>query len=148
VKKKKWLIGTGIVGALAVALLLGGLATGDFARASTLFSDPAITVDEAKAAALEAHPGTSVVEVELERGNSRLIYEVGLDNGLEVEVDANTGAVLGPEQEEADGSTDDADDGSEIQEAAEDADDVDDADEAGDIDNVDDTEDADGADND
>ena len=97
-KKKKWLIGSGIVGALAAALLLGGLATGAFARASTVFGDPAITVDEAKAAALEAYPGTNVVEVELEREHGTLVYEVGLDNGLEVMVDASTGAVLGPEQ--------------------------------------------------
>jgi uncharacterized membrane protein YkoI len=111
--------------------LLGGLAAGAFARTSTLLSNPAITPDEAKAAALEAYPGTNAVEVELERGNSTLIYEVGLDNGLEVAVDANTGAVLGLDQEEADGAvTDDTDDAQgEVQsevEAADEASDVDD----------------------
>ena len=50
---------------IAVTLLLGGLATGTFAQASTLLSDPAITADEAKAAALEAYPGTNAVEKEI-----------------------------------------------------------------------------------
>lgn len=127
---RKWLIGSGIVGALVVVLLLGGLATGAFARTSTMFSDPAITADEAKAAVLGAYPGTSAVEVELEREHGTLVYEVELDNGLEVLVDANTGTVLGPEQEGAD----DADDGSE---------DADDVDEAGDVDDIDDAEDTD-----
>ena len=102
-KKNKWLIGGGIVGALVAVLLLGGLATGAFAQASTLLSDPAITADEAKAAALEAYPGTNAVEVELERENGTLVYEVELDNGLEVAVDANDGTILGTEQEDADG---------------------------------------------
>ena len=102
-KKKKLLIGGGIVGALVAVLLLGGLATGAFSQASTLLSDPAITADEAKAAALEAYPGTNAVEVELERENGTLVYEVELDNGLEVAVDANDGAILGTEQEDADG---------------------------------------------
>jgi uncharacterized membrane protein YkoI len=118
-RKRKWLIGSGVVGVLAVVLLLGGLATGAFAQASTatdafaqpftLFSDPAITADEAKAAALEAYPGTTAIEVELEKEHGALVYEVGLDNGMEVLVDADSGAVLGPEQEGADGATDDAD---------------------------------------
>lgn len=146
-RKRKWLIGGGVLAALVVVLLLGGLATGAFARASTLLSDPAITPDEAKAAALEAYPGTSAVEVELEREHGTLVYEVGLDNGLEVMVDANTGAVLGPEQEGADGAADDADDGSETTGEIEDTDDVDDVDEAGDIDDIDDAEDADDMDN-
>jgi uncharacterized membrane protein YkoI len=118
-RKRKWLIGSGVVGVLAVALLLGGLVMGVFAQtspvssaidqASTLFSDPTITADEAKAAVLEAYPGTTATEVELEKEHGVLVYEVELNNGLEILVDADTGAVLGPEQEGADGAADDAD---------------------------------------
>jgi len=146
---KQWQIGLGIVGALVAVLLLGGLATGVFARASTLFSDPAITAEQAKAAVLETNPGATVVEVELERGNSKLVYEVGLDNGLELLVDANTGALLGPDQDEA-GDQDDVHDGYEgednnvdevgaaakVDDAAEDEDDGDDADEPEGVDEV------------
>jgi uncharacterized membrane protein YkoI len=52
------------------------------------------TPEQAKAAALEAHPGTSVVKVELDNENGALVYSVELDNGLDVKVDAGNGAVL------------------------------------------------------
>jgi uncharacterized membrane protein YkoI len=136
--RKKWLIGGGVVGALVVVLLLGGLATGALSQASTLFSNPVITADEAKAAVLEAYPGTNAVEAELEREHGNLVYEVELDNGLEVLVDADTGAVLGLDQEEGDEAADDTDD---VQDEFENE--VEDADKAGDVDDVDDAEDAD-----
>ena len=129
------MIGASVVGGLVAVLLLGGLATGAFAQASTVLSNPAITADEAKAAVLDAYPGTSAVEVELERENGALVYEVELNNGLEVAVDADTGTVLGPEQEGAD-DTDGVND--EFESEAEDAD------EPGDVDGADDVEDADG----
>jgi uncharacterized membrane protein YkoI len=134
---KQWQIGLGIVGVLVAVLLLGGLATGAFARASTLFSDPAITTEQAKAAVLEANPGATVVAVELERGNSKLVYEVGLDNGLELLVDANTGALLGPDQDEA-GDQDDVHEGyeGEDNDADEVKDDGDDANESDQADKV------------
>jgi len=61
-----------------------------------------ITADEARAAAEAAHPGTRGLEVELENENGTLVYEVQLDNGLEVMVDAANGSILGTERDEAD----------------------------------------------
>ena len=61
-----------------------------------------ITADEARAAAEAAHPGTRGLEVELENENGTLVYEVQLDNGLEVMVDAANGNILGTERDEAD----------------------------------------------
>jgi len=129
---KKWLIGGGILGALAAVLLVGSLAAGALAQGPTP-PQATITPEEAKAAVLEAYPGTTVVEVELEREHGTLVYEVGLDNGLEVLVDAGDGIVVGPEQETAD-DADDVQDGSGSE--------VEDADEPGDVDGVDDAEDA------
>jgi len=131
---RKWLISGGVVGALAVVLLVGSLVVGAFAQSPT---PPAprqatITPEEAEAAALAANPGATVIDVELENENGALVYEVELDNGLEVMVDASDGAILGTEQENADEAADDADDiQDEVESEAEDADD-----EAGDLDDV------------
>jgi hypothetical protein len=58
--------------------------------------------------------------VELEREHGTLVYDIGLDNGLEVLVDAGDGTVLGPEQEAADGADDVQDGaGSEVEDAGE-----------------------------
>ena len=57
---------------------------------------PAITAERAQAAALAAHPGT-VIKTELDDENGQLIYSVELDGGVDVKVDAMTGAVLGTE---------------------------------------------------
>lgn len=56
-----------------------------------------ITTDEAKAAAEAAYSGAKAVAVELEKENGQVIYEVELDNGLEVIVDAGNGDILGTE---------------------------------------------------
>ncbi len=61
-----------------------------------------ITADEARAAAKAANPGTKALEVELENENGTLVYEVELDNGLEVMVDAANGNIMGTERDEAD----------------------------------------------
>lgn len=61
-----------------------------------------ITADEAKAAAEVANPGTKALEVELENENSTIVYEVELDNDLEVIVDAANGNILGTEEDDAD----------------------------------------------
>jgi hypothetical protein len=61
-----------------------------------------ITADEARAAAETANPGTKSLEVELKNENGTLVYEVELDNGLEVMVDAANGNILGTERDEAD----------------------------------------------
>ena len=108
---KKWLIGSGIVGALAVALLVGSLVTGALAQGTTPVAPPQgpLTPEQAKAVALEANPGATVVRVEQEHEHGTLVYEVQLDNGQEVEVDASDGTILGAELEDANGAVDDVD---------------------------------------
>jgi uncharacterized membrane protein YkoI len=69
----------------------------------------AVSQDEAEAAALESQAGT-VLESELEAGGDGLIWEVEIDDGTgihEVTVDAQTGEVLGGEQEGAEGAEED-----------------------------------------
>ena len=53
-------------------------------------------------AAEAANPGTTALDVELENENGALVYEVELDNGLEVMIDAANGNILGTEVEEVD----------------------------------------------
>ncbi len=53
-----------------------------------------ITADSAKAAALQANPGTTITKVELDNENGCLVYSVELSNGLDVKVDAGNGAIL------------------------------------------------------
>jgi uncharacterized membrane protein YkoI len=55
--------------------------------------EAAITPEEAEAAALTEFPGASVVEVELESEAGVLVYSIELDNGTDLNVDANNGAV-------------------------------------------------------
>ncbi|HEY6072958.1 MAG TPA: PepSY domain-containing protein [Anaerolineales bacterium] len=57
---------------------------------------PAMTADQAQAAALAAHPGT-VRKVELDDENGQLVYGVEFEGGVDVKVDAMTGAVLSTE---------------------------------------------------
>lgn len=131
---RKWLIGSGVVGALAAVVLVGGLVTGALAQGPTppAPSPATITPEQAEAAALEANPGAAVVEVGLEDENGTQVYEVELDNGLEVIVDASDGAILSSEQED---DSEDADDPDNVQEEVESQ--VEDADEdAGDLDDV------------
>ena len=108
---KKWLIGSGIVGALAVALLVGSLVTSALAQGATSAAPPQgpLTPEQAKAVALEANPGATVVRVEQEQEHGTLVYEVQLDNGQEVEVDASDGTILGAELEDANEAVDDVD---------------------------------------
>jgi uncharacterized membrane protein YkoI len=58
-----------------------------------------ITADEAKAAAEAANPETKALEVELENEKGTIVYEVELDNSLEVIMDAANGAILGTEDD-------------------------------------------------
>ena len=69
-----------------------GLSEAD--EATALGSLATITADQAKAAALQAHPGTTALKVELDNENGALVYSVELDNGMDVKVDAGNGAVL------------------------------------------------------
>jgi len=57
---------------------------------------PAITADQAKTAALAAHPGM-VIKTELDDENGQLVYSVEFSDGVDVKVDAMTGAVIGTE---------------------------------------------------
>lgn len=55
--------------------------------------NPAITADEAKAAAMNAQSG-AVTKTELDDENGQLVYSVEFDGGADVKVDAMTGLVL------------------------------------------------------
>lgn len=69
-----------------------GLSEAD--EAAALSSLATIMPEQAKAAALQAHPGTTALKVQLDNENGALVYSVELDNGVDVKVDAGTGAVL------------------------------------------------------
>lgn len=101
--KKKWLIGAGIVGVLAVVVLAGGLVTGALAQGpgpAAPSQQTTITPEQAKDAALAANPGTAVVNVDLDNDGGTPVYEVELDSGQDVLVDANSGAILDTKQGE------------------------------------------------
>ena len=93
----------------AVPLLGGPMAKAAFAPAPTP-SQATITPKRAKVAALTATPGATAIEVDLCRENGAQVYEVKLDNGLEVKVDASNGTILSTEQEDADKGVNDQDD--------------------------------------
>ena len=84
-------------------------------EAAALAGLATVTLEQAKAAALEANPGATVVKMELGNENGALVYEVELDNGLDVKVDAGNGTILHTEQED----TDEADDLDDVQEEVE-----------------------------
>jgi uncharacterized membrane protein YkoI len=66
---------------------------------AALQNQAAITQEEAEAIALAEYPGAKVTATELENEGGTLLYSVELDNGAEVEVDANTGTILPAEAE-------------------------------------------------
>jgi len=57
---------------------------------------PAITAEQAQTAALAAYSGT-VLKVELDEENGKLVYGVEFEGGVDVKVDAMTGEVVGNE---------------------------------------------------
>lgn len=63
-------------------------------EASALAGQARISLDQAKAAALAANPGATVVKAGLDNENGALVYSVELNNGSDVKVDAGSGAVL------------------------------------------------------
>ena len=72
-------------------------------------SDVAITREAAIEIALKEAAGT-VTEIELERDNGRTYYEIELEEGnkeVDIEVDANSGAVLSGDKDDDDDSDDD-----------------------------------------
>lgn len=73
-------------------------------NSASLQGQTTITADQAKATAEAANPGTKTLAVELDRVNENggaIIYEVELDNGLDVKVDAANGSILNTEQRDA-----------------------------------------------
>lgn len=144
---KKLLIGSGILGGIAAAALVGALmvspilAQGPSAtpagsekdgqtplysatvqvdealyenmseadEAVALASQATLTADEAIASAVAANPGSGAVKTELDNENGALVYSVELDNGLDVKVDAASGAVLNTEQAGSDEQAETAD---------------------------------------
>ncbi len=127
---RTWLIG--VSGATVV--LAGILASGPLARAThessgapvtatpiigTPLLQPSIDLVEAQQIALEGQPSAHVAEIDLDGKYGVLVYRIALDTGLDVEVDATTGAVVGTERDEhpdddtaaRQGDDDDDDDG-------------------------------------
>lgn len=107
-----------IVAVAAVVLIVGGV-TAAIALSGDDLPDVPVTQDEAVAAATAAVPG-DVVEVELERENGIVGYEVEIRTSdgsvFEVNVDPETGEVLGqgldddvPGEPDDDGPDDDDD---------------------------------------
>ena len=68
-------------------------------NSAALQGQAAITLEEAEAIALARYPGAKVVATELENEGGALLYSIELDNGAEVELDANTGTILPTESE-------------------------------------------------
>ena len=58
-----------------------------------------ITAEEAKRIAEEANPGATAQQVDFENEGGVDMWEVELSNNLEVELDANTGAILSTERD-------------------------------------------------
>jgi uncharacterized membrane protein YkoI len=70
-------------------------------NSAALQDQAGITGEEAEAIALDQYPGAKVLGTELENEGDVLLYSIELDNGAEVEVDANNGTVLPNEAETA-----------------------------------------------
>ncbi|RDI51039.1 PepSY domain-containing protein [Nocardia mexicana] len=97
-----------LVGAVAIALIGGGVALaslGTEGRAGAApAANPSITQDQAKAKALEAVPGATVQNADLDTDRGATVWEVdviGTDRvEYEVKVDANSGAVLSTDRDD------------------------------------------------
>jgi len=128
-----------LTGLGAGALMLGGVvATEPFASAATQGATPPAQVEEmedddtnatpvvgtpllqptidlakAQETALQGQTGAAVASVKLDGEDGTLIYDVELDNGIEVEVDATSGEVLKTEQDGGEDEESRGDDGAE-----------------------------------
>ena len=99
----------------AVVLLFCGVAFGVVAEGQqepsrSTPAQPAVTEEQAVSAALKANPNSTDVEVELERDNGRLVYEVEFSDGKEILVDASDGSLVGTEHENEDEVEDESED--------------------------------------
>jgi len=73
--------------------------------AGALQGQTGISADQAQAIVEATNPGANTLAVELDRVNENggaVIYEIELDNGLDVQVDAANGNILNSEQRDAD----------------------------------------------
>ncbi|MEO6457230.1 MAG: PepSY domain-containing protein [Chloroflexia bacterium] len=61
-----------------------------------------ITANQAQATAEKANPGTATIAVEFDREGGKDIWEVELNNGLDVQVDANSGDIILTEVRDSD----------------------------------------------
>src|SRR5262245_10970311 len=68
------------------------------ADAAALASKGTITAEQAKAVALAANPGATVVKAELDDENGTVVYSVKLNTGADVKVDAQSGKILSTDQ--------------------------------------------------
>lgn len=57
-----------------------------------------ITAEQAQAIVEAANPGIATLNVEFDRESHKEVWEVELDNGLDVKVDATTGEILSTEK--------------------------------------------------
>jgi uncharacterized membrane protein YkoI len=105
--KQQWLAGLG-AGSLMVA---GVIAADPYGGAAQ--RDGALQGDEAQAAeiAVKAYPGAEVREIESEKEGGRLLWEVELSNGVEVEIDLTTAEIVDSEQGDDGEDGDDGDTG-------------------------------------
>jgi hypothetical protein len=75
--------------------------------------EPAIDLAQAQETALTGQSGAAIVSVDLNGEEGVLVYDIELDNGFDVEVDATTGAVLKSEPESNDDAENNDDDANE-----------------------------------
>jgi uncharacterized membrane protein YkoI len=68
------------------------------ADAAALAGKATITADQAKATALAANPGATVVKAELGDENGVIVYSVELSTGADVKVDAQKGTIVSTDQ--------------------------------------------------
>jgi uncharacterized membrane protein YkoI len=65
---------------------------------ATIANKATISAEQARAAALAANPGATVVEVKLDDENGTIIYSVELNTGADVKVDAQSGTIIGTDR--------------------------------------------------
>ena len=118
-KIPNWIGKRMILTLLLAGVVLGGVLIGIFMNIPRTASaqQTQLTPEEAKAAAEAIGDGATATDVDLEREGSRDVYEVQLDNGMEVEIDAATGEILETELE---------DDGDDVNDGPDDVNEVDD----------------------